>query len=134
MKCPICGSENVERVEVDIGVGIQVGPWQCHADPCVWQEYDDIVDASFDESKTGSNDHRALSAACDFAVQAETTLALVEAAVRHLSDSGVDVDSLPLDRSLLDDIERVIFADDPESEADRIAQEHSDLAWSMVEP
>ena len=114
MKCPICGGENVERVEVD----------------------DDIVDASFDESKTGSNDHRALFVAVKLGYTSPTDLALVGAAVRHLSDSGVDVDSLPLDRSLLDDIERVIFADDPESEADRIAQEHSDsdLAWSMVEP
>lgn len=37
MKCPECGGENVERDEVDNGVGMQpVGPWGCL--DCGWVE------------------------------------------------------------------------------------------------
>jgi len=35
MKCPQCGKE-CDRDEVDIGVGIQVGPWGCFN--CGWSE------------------------------------------------------------------------------------------------
>ena len=34
--CPACGSEHVERAEVDIGVGILYGPWECFN--CGWGE------------------------------------------------------------------------------------------------
>jgi len=34
--CPECGSEDVTRDEVDIGVGIQYGPWFCAT--CGWHE------------------------------------------------------------------------------------------------
>ena len=37
MKCPRCGGE-CWRDEVDIGVGIQYGPWGCSE--CHWQEGD----------------------------------------------------------------------------------------------
>jgi hypothetical protein len=37
MKCPECG-EDCDRDSVDIGVGIQYGPWGCYA--CGWSEYD----------------------------------------------------------------------------------------------
>lgn len=38
MQCPNCGSENGEGIEVDTGVGIRVGPWECH--DCGWSEAD----------------------------------------------------------------------------------------------
>lgn len=34
--CPNCGGKNTERHEVDIGVGVQFGPWYCM--DCGWQE------------------------------------------------------------------------------------------------
>jgi transcription initiation factor TFIIIB Brf1 subunit/transcription initiation factor TFIIB len=42
MQCPNCGSENGEGIEVDTGVGIQVGPWECH--DCGWSEADEFDD------------------------------------------------------------------------------------------
>lgn len=36
--CPACGSEHVERIEVDIGVGIQYCSWECFN--CGWDEND----------------------------------------------------------------------------------------------
>lgn len=36
MTCQNCGSNQVSRDEVDIGVGVQYGPWQCH--DCGWYE------------------------------------------------------------------------------------------------
>jgi len=36
--CPRCGSHDGQRDEVDIGVGIQYGPWGCAA--CGWTEAD----------------------------------------------------------------------------------------------
>lgn len=35
MKCPKCGGE-CWRDEVDIGVGVQCGPWRC--EDCGWGE------------------------------------------------------------------------------------------------
>lgn len=40
-KCPECGEE-LDRIEVDIGVGIQYGPAQCYH--CGWSETDDCAD------------------------------------------------------------------------------------------
>jgi hypothetical protein len=37
-KCEACGSEYLDRIEVDIGVGVQCGPWQCC--DCGWTEDD----------------------------------------------------------------------------------------------
>lgn len=34
MTCPSCGGTHVDRDEVDIGVGTQVGPWGCF--DCGW--------------------------------------------------------------------------------------------------
>ena len=34
--CPKCGETTLDRVEVDIGVGNQCGPWQCYN--CDWSE------------------------------------------------------------------------------------------------
>lgn len=39
MKCPRCGSD-CDRIEVDIGVGIQCGPWHCTQ--CEWSQEDDL--------------------------------------------------------------------------------------------
>ena len=39
MKCPNCGGEDCERVEVDVGVGTQCGPWGCP--DCGWAEDED---------------------------------------------------------------------------------------------
>lgn len=36
MTCPNCGSPNVDRDEVDIGVGVQCGPYSCF--DCGWTE------------------------------------------------------------------------------------------------
>jgi hypothetical protein len=36
MHCPKCGSDEVYRDSVDIGVGIQYGPWGCPS--CGWSE------------------------------------------------------------------------------------------------
>lgn len=39
--CPNCGSQNIERDEVDVGVGVIYGPYGCH--DCGWSadpEYD----------------------------------------------------------------------------------------------
>lgn len=38
MICPKCGSDHVDRDEVDIGVGTQCGPWGCF--DCGWVEGD----------------------------------------------------------------------------------------------
>lgn len=38
MTCPSCGSTDTWRDEVDIGVGIQEGPWRCSE--CGWAEED----------------------------------------------------------------------------------------------
>ena len=37
-KCPECGSKDIWREEVDIGVGIECGPYMCN--DCGWLEYD----------------------------------------------------------------------------------------------
>ena len=34
--CPDCGSNALDRDEVDIGVGTQTGPWRCL--DCGWEE------------------------------------------------------------------------------------------------
>ncbi len=53
MQCPNCGSENGEGIEVDTGVGIQVGLWECH--DCGWRfddwglEWDDLDDPAIIE-------------------------------------------------------------------------------------
>lgn len=36
MICPNCNQNSCWRDEVDIGVGVQYGPWQC--DNCGWYE------------------------------------------------------------------------------------------------
>jgi len=38
-KCPICGAP-CDRHEVDIGVGVQYGPWTCTE--CDWNEEFDL--------------------------------------------------------------------------------------------
>ena len=48
MKCPECGG-SCWRDEVDIGVGIQCGPWRC--EECGWYEgwrTDAMIDAARD--------------------------------------------------------------------------------------
>lgn len=40
MVCPQCGSLNVDRDEVDIGVGVHCGPWGCF--DCGWTEGSDL--------------------------------------------------------------------------------------------
>lgn len=35
-RCPRCGSEHIDRDEVDIGVGVQYGPYGCYE--CGWTE------------------------------------------------------------------------------------------------
>ena len=35
-KCPKCGSDEIERDEVDVGVGVITGPWGCLE--CGWSE------------------------------------------------------------------------------------------------
>lgn len=42
MTCPQCGSTSVDRDEVDIGVGVQCGPWGCF--DCGWVESYPIVE------------------------------------------------------------------------------------------
>jgi len=39
-KCPECGSENIWREEVDVGVGTVRGPYHCN--DCGWSEYDTL--------------------------------------------------------------------------------------------
>ena len=39
MTCPNCGSDHVDRDEVDIGVGTQCGPYGCF--DCGWVEGQD---------------------------------------------------------------------------------------------
>ena len=39
MKCPKCNSEGCWREEVDIGVGIQYGPYGCP--DCGWSEWEE---------------------------------------------------------------------------------------------
>jgi hypothetical protein len=34
--CPWCGEDSLDRVEVDIGVGVQCGPWSCSC--CLYSE------------------------------------------------------------------------------------------------
>lgn len=38
-KCPKCGSTDIHRDEVDIGVGIQYGPYGCAT--CGWSEWEE---------------------------------------------------------------------------------------------
>lgn len=38
--CPVCGSTDTWRDEVDIGVGIQYGPWRCEA--CGSHNFDEL--------------------------------------------------------------------------------------------
>jgi hypothetical protein len=41
-KCPVCGAP-CTREEVDIGVGVQVGPWRCTE--CDWDEdYKEVIE------------------------------------------------------------------------------------------
>lgn len=35
-RCPLCGGDALDRVEVDIGVGVQCGPWRCY--DCLYSE------------------------------------------------------------------------------------------------
>jgi len=49
MECPKCGSSNCDRVEVDIGVGIQYGPWECYE--CGWSQGDGIPQLFFGEEE-----------------------------------------------------------------------------------
>lgn len=57
MNCPKCG-EDCQRDEVDIGVGIQCGPWGCPR--CGWSE-DDAYDLSEGQNpvddRGGAKDH-----------------------------------------------------------------------------
>jgi ribosomal protein L37AE/L43A len=47
-KCPECGEEDqVERDEVDVGVGVIYGPWHCYA--CGWAE-PSLVDGVDDDT------------------------------------------------------------------------------------
>jgi predicted RNA-binding Zn-ribbon protein involved in translation (DUF1610 family) len=39
--CPRCGSANIDRIEVDIGVGIQCGPYGCF--DCGWTEGETLL-------------------------------------------------------------------------------------------
>ena len=51
MKCPNCG-DNCARDEVDVGVGVQYGPWGCFS--CGWSEhpsYDDSEDESIEQKR-----------------------------------------------------------------------------------
>lgn len=43
MNCPNCNAEDLERDEVDVGVGVIYGPYGCHA--CGWSE-DERYDSS----------------------------------------------------------------------------------------
>ena len=44
-QCPECGSQ-CDRIEVDIGVGIQCSPWECYH--CGWnKEYDEPYSKEF---------------------------------------------------------------------------------------
>lgn len=43
MDCPKCGTEDLHRESVDIGVGVMHGPYGCHV--CGWSE-DDQLDFS----------------------------------------------------------------------------------------
>lgn len=45
--CEHCGSFNLTRDEVDIGVGIQYGPWICQ--DCGWSEDSGLDIRSFDQ-------------------------------------------------------------------------------------
>lgn len=50
MQCPNCGSSECGRDEVDIGVGVQYGPWECYN--CGWYELagvDAVIDADREE-------------------------------------------------------------------------------------
>lgn len=44
LNCPKCGAQ-CDRDEVDIGVGIQCGPWHCSNSWCGWSESsgDDVL-------------------------------------------------------------------------------------------
>jgi hypothetical protein len=42
MICPQCGSANVDRDEVDVGVGTQTGPYKCY--DCGWTQYEVFLD------------------------------------------------------------------------------------------
>lgn len=46
--CPKCGSEHVDRVAVDIGVGTQYGPLMCY--DCGWTESDPLADLMIDDT------------------------------------------------------------------------------------
>lgn len=50
LKCPKCG-EMCDRDEVDIGVGIQYGPWGCNY--CGWAEGDITLKDLKDQFKKG---------------------------------------------------------------------------------
>jgi hypothetical protein len=41
-ECPECGSENIWRDEVYVGVGTVCGPYHCNN--CDWLEYDPFAD------------------------------------------------------------------------------------------
>lgn len=55
MKCPQC-NDDCWRDEVDVGVGVQYGPWRCNG--CGWYEgylidaaIDAMIDAMIEEEK-----------------------------------------------------------------------------------
>ena len=52
MRCPQCGGA-CDRDSVDIGVGVQHGPWRC--DDCGWYEGNE-VDAAFDSAMERDED------------------------------------------------------------------------------
>jgi transcription elongation factor Elf1 len=46
--CPKCSSADCWRHEVDVGVGIQYGPWNCAG--CGWSEDQDLREIALDEA------------------------------------------------------------------------------------
>lgn len=53
MNCPLCRSEQTWRDEVDIGVGVQYGPWRCN--DCGWSQ-EDVTDPDFSPGPPDGND------------------------------------------------------------------------------
>ena len=57
-RCPKCGSKDVDRDEVDVGVGMVFGPWGCAA--CHWSEWPeyDLSDGRDPKTDAGVIDSR----------------------------------------------------------------------------
>ena len=53
-ECPNCGSDHIDRDEVDIGVGTQYGPWGCS--DCGWTEGQPIDAKALEESMAEDED------------------------------------------------------------------------------